>query len=266
MKKILLSLFALCIANVALAQITFNDINPDAVVTTENEMGYPVYVYGQGEWGAEFYVQNYMFPDFPSSSYVACFVDGAGVVISGESNGLSMIKPLSQGESIGSSSSFVGCEGGAPAFPAIYDPELYTTWMGTTAYVGFKVKNAGATHYGWMKVSVNSNSTITVYEYAWQTSANTAIAAGDKGGVGIESAVVSNNMSLYPNPATSNLTINFTEQVDMVKIHSVDGREMMNFVPTSLNETINVSSLNRGVYFVVSQKGNEKSVQKLIVK
>lgn len=117
-----------------------------------------------------------------------------------------------------------------------------------------------------MKVSVNSNNTITVYEYAWQTSANTAIAAGDKGGVGIESAVVSNNMSLYPNPATSNLTINFTEQVDMVKIHSVDGREMMNFVPTSLNETINVSSLNSGVYFVVSQKGNEKSVQKLIVK
>lgn len=266
MKKILLSLFALCMANVALAQISFNDINPDAVVTTENEMGYPVYVYGVGEWGAEFYVQNYMFPDFPSSSYVACFVDGAGVVISGESNGLSMIKPLSQGETIGNSSSFSTCEGGAPVFPAIYDPELYTTWMGTTSYVGFKVRNAGATHYGWIKMSVNSNNTITVYEYAWQTTPNAAIAAGDKGGVGIESAVVANNMSLYPNPASSNLTINFTEQVEIVKIYSVDGREMMKFVPNSLNETINVSSLNSGVYFVVSQKGNEKSIQKLIVK
>ena len=253
-------------ANVALAQISFNDINPDAVVTTENEMGYPVYVYGVGEWGAEFYVQNYMFPDFPSSSYVACFVDGAGVVISGESNGLSMIKPLSQGETIGNSSSFSTCEGGAPVFPAIYDPELYTTWMGTTSYVGFKVRNAGATHYGWIKMSVNSNNTITVYEYAWQTTPNAAIAAGDKGGVGIESAVVANNMSLYPNPASSNLTINFTEQVEIVKIYSVDGREMMKFVPNSLNETINVSSLNSGVYFVVSQKGNEKSIQKLIVK
>ncbi|MBO7276802.1 MAG: T9SS type A sorting domain-containing protein [Bacteroidales bacterium] len=262
MKRTLLSLFVLLIANVALAQITFNDINLDAVVTTENEMGYPIYVYGVGEWNAEFYIQNYI----PYSSYVACFVEGAGVVVnSGEINGMQTIKPLQEGEMIGSSSMFAISDG-APIFPAIYDAEVFTNWMGRTAYVGFQVKNAGAIHYGWIKMSVNSNNTFTVFEYAYQTSANTPIAAGDKGGVGIESAVVVNNMSLYPNPATSNLTINFTEQVEMVKIYSVEGREMMNFVPNSLTETVNVSSLNSGVYFVVSQKGNEKSVQKLIVK
>ena len=262
MKRTLLSLFVLLIANVALAQISFNDINPDAVVTTENEMGYPIYVYGVGEWNAEFYIQNYI----PYSSYVACFVEGAGVVVnSGDINGMQTIKPLQEGEMIGSSSMFAISDG-APVFPAIYDAEVFTNWMGQTAYVGFQVKNAGAVHYGWIKMSVNSNNTFTVFEYAYQTSANTPIAAGDKGGVGIESAVVVNNMSLYPNPATSNLTINFTEQVEMVKIYSVEGREMMNFVPNSLTETVNVSSLNSGVYFVVSQKGNEKSVQKLIVK
>lgn len=261
MKKFLLSLFALCVANLALAQINFQDITPDATVTTQDEMGYPIYVYGVGEWNAEFYIQNYMYPDFPSSSYVACFVDGAGVVVDGSDN----VVAMTQGQTIGSSCNFQTSDGN-PAFPVIYDADIYTTWLNQTAYVGFKVKNAGATHYGWIKMSVNSNNTFTVYEYAWQTTPNTAIAAGDKGGVGIESAVVANNMSLYPNPATSNLTINFTEQVEMIKIYSVEGREMMQFVPSSLTETINISSLNSGVYFVVSQKGNEKSVQKLIVK
>lgn len=262
MKKIVLSLFALFMANIVLAQITFNDINPDATVTTENEMGYPIHVYGVGEWNAEFYVQNYG----QYTSYVACFVEGAGVVVNpGDVNGLKCIKMLSEGETIGSSSNFATSDG-SPLFPAIYDPSLYTDWMGQTAYVGFQVKNAGATHYGWIKMSVNSNSTFTVYEYAWQTSANTPIAAGDKGSLGIESAMVSNNLSIYPNPATNNVTLNFSEQVEIVKIYSVDGREVKSFVPNSLNETLNVSSFQSGVYFVVSFNGQEKSIQKLIVK
>lgn len=263
MKKLALSLVALFLANMALAQINFNDINPDASVTTENEMGYPIYVYGVGEWNAEFYIQNYI----PYSSYVACFVEGAGVVVNSadDINGMQTIKPLQEGEMIGSSSTFA-ISYGSPVFPAIYDAEVFTNWMGQTAYVGFRVKNAGAVHYGWIKMSVNSNNTFTVFEYAYQTSANTPIAAGDKGSVGIESAVVSNNISLYPNPAIDNLTLNFNEMVEVVKIYSVDGREVESFIPSSLNETISVKDYKSGVYFVVSFNGNEKSISKFIVK
>lgn len=266
MKKLVVSLVALCMVNLVSAQINFNNIEPDAVVTTENEMGYPIYVYGVGEWNAEFYIQNYMYPDMPASSYVACFVEGAGVVVNpGDVQGMQCIKPLQEGEMISGSSNFAVSEG-APLFPVIYDAELHTQWLNTTAFVGFQVKNAGAVHYGWIKMSVNNNNTFTIYEYAYQTSANTPIAAGDKGSVGIESAVVANTLSLYPNPATNNLTINFTEKADIVKIYSVEGREMKSFVPSSLSETINISDLQRGVYFVVSQKGQEKSSHKLIVK
>jgi hypothetical protein len=180
-------------------------------------------------------------------------------------NGMQTIKPLQEGEMIGSSSTFA-ISYGSPVFPAIYDAEVFTNWMGQTAYVGFRVKNAGAVHYGWIKMSVNSNNTFTVFEYAYQTSANTPIAAGDKGGVGIESAVVSNNISLYPNPAMDNLTLNFNEMVEVVKIYSVDGREVESFIPSSLNETISVKDYKSGVYFVVSFNGNEKSISKFIVK
>ena len=41
MKRFIISLTALLCANLAIGQVQYTDINPDATVTTEDEMGYP---------------------------------------------------------------------------------------------------------------------------------------------------------------------------------------------------------------------------------
>ena len=72
-------------------------------------------------------------------------------------------------------------------------------------------------------------------------------------------------MNIYPNPATSQITIVWDEvKVDEIKITSYSGRLVKRITANSLNgeKTIDISGLSSGVYFV----NIGRIVKKLIVK
>lgn len=167
MKRFIISLTALLCANLAIGQVQYTDINPDATVTTEDEMGYPltIAVGNQNPGEAQFYVQNYWYPDYPASSYLAVFGEGAGVVVSPSAEfSAGLVQPLAEGTQIGASSSWSN-----DMFPVLHDGDLHTAWVGQTKYAGLKVKFGANTYYAWVKLSVNANQTFTVYEYAVET-------------------------------------------------------------------------------------------------
>jgi uncharacterized delta-60 repeat protein len=76
---------------------------------------------------------------------------------------------------------------------------------------------------------------------------------------------ISANLNLFPNPATQNITINSTYNIEQIRVVDVIGNEVMN-ISSSGNTQVNISTLPKGLYnFVITTDkgiGNKKvSVQ-----
>jgi len=77
--------------------------------------------------------------------------------------------------------------------------------------------------------------------------------------------VVEDLFSFYPNPASTEVQINSDQQMDEIIIRDITGKSVIVKVNPSLNETINVSALPKGLYILESHTGNLISVQKLSI-
>lgn len=68
--------------------------------------------------------------------------------------------------------------------------------------------------------------------------------------------------TIYPNPTSTNFTIEMENEVKSVEIYSLQGQKVLN----STAKNINVSGLSRGMYLVqIEDENNNRSTQKLIV-
>jgi hypothetical protein len=81
----------------------------------------------------------------------------------------------------------------------------------------------------------------------------------DRSTLGINStSFVSNNLKLFPNPVTSNLNIKLLNDssISSARIMDLNGRTIMTV--DDINNSINVSNLQSGMYLIVieSSKGN----------
>lgn len=96
---------------------------------------------------------------------------------------------------------------------------------------------------------------------AWSTSSAFVCAANNLqlsqtatvtvGAVGVNEYSNNNQITIYPNPATSQLTLNTTEQINSVNIIDITGKTVKTIVPNS--NTIDVSELVKGIYFLQVQ-------------
>lgn len=76
---------------------------------------------------------------------------------------------------------------------------------------------------------------------------------------------VENQFSFFPNPATSDIQINFVDQMDEMSIRDITGRALIVRANPALTETVDVSTLPSGLYLLQSRSGNQISVQKLVI-
>jgi len=68
---------------------------------------------------------------------------------------------------------------------------------------------------------------------------------------------------IYPNPVSDQLFITSENlQIETIKIYSISGKEVMNF--ESNEESIDVSSLSEGLYFIEVSSLEGKSIQKFV--
>ncbi|MFY7671904.1 InlB B-repeat-containing protein, partial [Tenacibaculum sp. MEBiC06402] len=69
---------------------------------------------------------------------------------------------------------------------------------------------------------------------------------------------------LYPNPVEDIIHIESKEIVEKIKIYNVLGKEVVS--STMSNESINVSSLSKGLYFMIIETTSGKGVRRFIKK
>lgn len=175
----------LALAATADAQVVYTDVAPDVVADLQNTFDLDV----DGDGTTDFQIGITEGGD--NTAARALFLNA----VDGATNGaLGVDAPYFTNEAVGSVSNLdANAEVGAAGafFPtgvlaSIYgaDNTPYYNFISTEGIVGFRfTAGAGTTHYGWARLAVNDNSEqITVQEYAFESMANTAISAGDKGG------------------------------------------------------------------------------------
>jgi hypothetical protein len=83
---------------------------------------------------------------------------------------------------------------------------------------------------------------------------------------GIDNYQVNRMISMYPNPLSGNSLFFDSEiKIDRVVVYNLDGRELKEFFPESTDRSIDIQSLNAGIYFIRFDTSKGSAVKKFVV-
>lgn len=171
------------------------------VVVTRKNIPIPVSVYGGHQYLVPISLNNDGITDFSFSLYSFAYhsffqdltvtpVEGGAIVGAAGPKGVSYASALVRGAKIGPSAHFssqgradVEVARGFNFSSTHYSRKLYGNWGGSPAnrYLGVRFLIDGATHYGWIRLTVNTQPhtfSATITGYAYETVANKRILAG----------------------------------------------------------------------------------------
>ncbi len=253
MKKILLlnTLFLLAILSTT-AQVVYTDINPDVTTTLNTNPGYVdnvVSIDFNGD-GTEEY--NFRWDDYGASGWFMhmTYANGNVFNLKGTATnpyGGRYLDPMNLGDAINSSANW-GTSSPEPFIGDNSDPNF--KGLGDK-YVGVKFLLNGDTYYGWVLVSFDNNRTLTVKSYAYQSTKNTPINAGEGINISTNTSVKGNKISIYPNPSNNFISIDNIENISNITINDVCGKSVLKEKSISQKSLkIDVSKLHKGIYFI----------------
>ncbi|PZR11019.1 MAG: hypothetical protein DI539_20900 [Flavobacterium psychrophilum] len=132
-------------------------------------------------------------------------------------------------------------------------------------YVGTKFTINGNVHYGWILVSFEDNFLFTVKSYAYQSTPNTPLNAGETGNTAGNANFDEDLIKMYPNPADDMIVLQGIEDLNIksVTINDLNGRNIAMIDPTQ--EIIDISRLQDGIYILsVIDESNNVFSKKLV--
>ncbi|MBT0606648.1 T9SS type A sorting domain-containing protein [Aequorivita echinoideorum] len=254
-----LSAAALGVAD-ASGQIVYTDLDPDQVLNVGD--AFIVDMTGMGTTGFE--VNN-----------PAGLANGNAAIVtpsSGNPGGAfvgSTVTPynypalLAEGNLINASAGFTmdGQRGDLNYYGCAYSNSQWCDTV-TDGYLGVKFTFNGNTHYGWIRMDtdVSGSNLITVKDFAYESTPNTAIAAGD---MGVIAGVSDNNFQGFKHFVANNqLNLSANTAMEKVALHNLLGQEVISQKLSSTSEVINLSSLQAGVYLAtITIDGASKTVK-----
>ena len=129
-------------------------------------------------------------------------------------------------------------------------------------YLGVKFNNllGGTDHYGWIRMDtdVNGSNLMVVKGYAFNLTPDTVIEAGDEGVLSLQDQYF-NDFNYFVD-ANSQLVLKASISLENIKLFNLLGQEVFSKSLSNKNETINIESLDTGIYIAkVSIQGKSKS-------
>ena len=137
----------------------------------------------------------------------------------------------------------------------------YTEYLSpnNTGYIAVTFAIGANTHYGWIGVDVdNSQIAITVLDFAYESTPNTAILAGDKGTTTSIAQVGNTEMSVYN--SNNNIVIKNVETNLTVNIINLSGQVVKTASVDAGNYMVNASDIAAGIYVVSILDNNNQNV------
>lgn len=116
----------------------------------------------------------------------------------------------------------------------------------TDGYIGVQFAVGGSTYYGWIRVDVADSSNFVVKDFAYESTAGTAIAAGDTGTAGIEDQIFEGFSFFVDKGHQLNLSAN--AEMQSLQLFDLLGKKVLSQNLDGNNASIDLSSLENGVY------------------
>lgn len=268
------------------AQVVVTDVNPDVIVDSLSGP-YSLDFNNDANPEMNFLVQH--ISGSSSTSGIQFTYEGAVATVNlspgmnlivtpgmGSSSSSSQLTPLNNGDLISSAANF-GSSSTAYllGLDAIVDagilgqiPVQQGNFLNQShKYLGGKLTAGANSFYGWVELSVSSNaSQITIHKYAYQSTPNTSILAGEGGNAGLEQVALENKVTIIGTP--ENVKINVTPDLigAAVSIVSMSGQSLKSDVLTDVNNTISFDGISTGIYQVVVSTSTEKTTERVYIK
>ncbi len=123
----------------------------------------------------------------------------------------------------------------------------------------YKVTGGGHAWPGALPVIANTNqdfkASIEIWRFFRQYKLNQFLP-----GVGFNENSLKNNIKVYPNPTTEKITVEGVSELKL-KVTDLVGKTI---IAETIENAVNVSAINPGIYFLNIKSGNEQSVVKFI--
>jgi hypothetical protein len=247
------------------AQIVYTDVLPDAVVATGGSYNLDVDNDGTADFALGVVHQTYLYGGTFPIQYdftVIAPVDPLNAVdtIAGGNTAAHNIGDMINGSLLWEDGAAASYQLMALAFAPPFSAYNTGNFLGQTdKYIGLRFKIAGADHYGWARVDVNSTSTIlTVKSYAYDATPGTGITAGMTSTAINGNTELANNVNVfsYGKDVHVNLNNNIAN-TGTILVTDVLGKEVVNVEISGAENLISLADASNGIYFVtVSQNGN----------
>lgn len=163
----------------------------------------------------------------------------------------------------------------------------YGNWINSTDhFLGIKFFVNDYPYYGWIRMAVFLNETkasCTIKDFAYQTSPDTPILAGDKGETGTSKSTSNRNekeitnksseIKVTPNPISSTAKINFSISKPgkvSLNLYAISGRLVKTISEKTFTEgnhqiTLDTKDLNAGIYFIRLKSDDLIGTKKFVV-
>jgi hypothetical protein len=271
------------------AQVVYTDVNPDFLFSGNLN----TYSLDLNNDGIEDFtlttldtIQSYMSGSY---SYKATIV-GAAIrnpvqsnswLINSASNFL-VPESLNQGDVVGSSGVLGSAYSSSIGSPIVANIQYTSFLNGVPAstsnstfgdfdfdqegILGVKFNINGNYHFGWARIEVTSNGTVSIKDYAYDTNPNTSIIAGDNGAglVGVQEqlnavaiSMLNNNISIENKGANDDCLMVLT---------NISGQQILEKQLKDKIELVDVSEFSTGIYLVKVISDSQSYVKKIYIK
>ena len=269
------------------AQIVYTDVNPDTLLNNHRET-YALDLDNNGV--VEFNLQSLDTAIVDSSYNMQTNIQIVGAAIISDVYGASFVEnasyplALAQGDTIDGNDQFDSYPVSSSSFGApilgILSYSTIDTLTGNTiaqgtqnignfipnqeAFVGIRFDISGNVHYGWLRVEMSSDAdTIIIKDYAYESSANTAIIAGNTGGGMLSIAQTDNNITINKIQNLLYIKLDDYKNNSLLNIYDISGREVLESKLSSNNEQISLNDFEVGVYLVRVVSGDDVFSKKI---
>ncbi|RMB64166.1 T9SS C-terminal target domain-containing protein [Dokdonia sinensis] len=82
--------------------------------------------------------------------------------------------------------------------------------------------------------------------------------------LGLESSVISPEITVYPNPTLNLVTVEASVVIDNISVFDLRGRELIQLESSTLKSILDLSSLSTGAYLIKIQSGSHSTIKRVI--
>ncbi|MBD44120.1 MAG: hypothetical protein CMC65_02610 [Flavobacteriaceae bacterium] len=241
----------------AAGQIVYVDVEPDAIIAVGETFSTDF----EEDGFEDVSVANPA--DLANGFAAIVFPSSGGAFVGLTAGGYQYPALLNEGDIIDDTSGYteVGVRGDLNYYGCAYSN---SQWCDTVVdgYLGVKFNNllGGTDHYGWIRMDTDVNGTnlMVVKGYAFNLTPDTVIEAGDEGVLSLQDEYF-NDFNYYID-SNSQLVLNASTSLENIQLYNLPGQQVISKKLSNTNETINIASLDTGIYIAkVSIQGKSKS-------